>query len=99
MCYYHLGYTHTSIVLRVKNALWLFDFIITSLIVTDPPVVVLSIEPRSVLEGERVTFTCQATANPPVMGYKYVSLCSFLKNNHLISVGVELDIVFFTFTT
>ncbi|KAK3545993.1 hypothetical protein QTP70_019301, partial [Hemibagrus guttatus] len=37
-----------------------------------PPVVVLSIEPRSVLEGERVTFTCQATANPLVMGYKYV---------------------------
>ncbi|TSK82220.1 Kin of IRRE-like protein 1 [Bagarius yarrelli] len=36
-----------------------------------PPVVVLSIEPRSVLEGERVTFTCQATANPPVMGYKW----------------------------
>uniref|UniRef100_A0A3B4CMY4 Kin of IRRE-like protein 1 n=1 Tax=Pygocentrus nattereri TaxID=42514 RepID=A0A3B4CMY4_PYGNA len=36
-----------------------------------PPVVVLSIEPRSVLEGERVTFTCQATANPPIMGYKW----------------------------
>uniref|UniRef100_A0A672QRC5 Kin of IRRE-like protein 1 n=1 Tax=Sinocyclocheilus grahami TaxID=75366 RepID=A0A672QRC5_SINGR len=36
-----------------------------------PPVVTLSIEPRSVLEGERVTFTCQATANPPVMGYKW----------------------------
>ncbi len=39
----------------------------------DPPVVTLSIEPRSVLEGERVTFTCQATANPLIMGYKYVS--------------------------
>uniref|UniRef100_A0A8C1ZAF1 Kin of IRRE-like protein 1 n=1 Tax=Cyprinus carpio TaxID=7962 RepID=A0A8C1ZAF1_CYPCA len=36
-----------------------------------PPVVTLSIEPRSVLAGERVTFTCQATANPPVMGYKW----------------------------
>ncbi|XP_026887441.2 kin of IRRE-like protein 1a isoform X3 [Electrophorus electricus] len=36
-----------------------------------PPVVVLSIEPRSVLEGDRVTFTCQATANPPIMGYKW----------------------------
>nr|XP_055053101.1 kin of IRRE-like protein 1a isoform X3 [Misgurnus anguillicaudatus] len=35
------------------------------------PVVTLSIEPRSVLEGERVTFTCQATANPPIMGYKW----------------------------
>uniref|UniRef100_A0A673I0L1 Kin of IRRE-like protein 1 n=1 Tax=Sinocyclocheilus rhinocerous TaxID=307959 RepID=A0A673I0L1_9TELE len=36
-----------------------------------PPLVTLSIEPRSVLEGERVTFTCQATANPPIMGYKW----------------------------
>uniref|UniRef100_A0A672QR80 Kin of IRRE-like protein 1 n=1 Tax=Sinocyclocheilus grahami TaxID=75366 RepID=A0A672QR80_SINGR len=41
------------------------------LTVLNPPVVTLSIEPRSVLEGERVTFTCQATANPPVMGYKW----------------------------
>uniref|UniRef100_A0A8B9RDY1 Kirre like nephrin family adhesion molecule 1a n=1 Tax=Astyanax mexicanus TaxID=7994 RepID=A0A8B9RDY1_ASTMX len=41
------------------------------LTVLNPPVVVLSIEPRSVLEGERVTFTCQATANPPIMGYKW----------------------------
>uniref|UniRef100_A0A8C7ZX58 Kirre like nephrin family adhesion molecule 1b n=1 Tax=Oryzias sinensis TaxID=183150 RepID=A0A8C7ZX58_9TELE len=36
-----------------------------------PPTVTLSIEPRSVLEGERVTFTCQATANPPIMGYRW----------------------------
>ncbi|XP_031440970.1 kin of IRRE-like protein 1a isoform X1 [Clupea harengus] len=36
-----------------------------------PPIVTLSIEPRSVLEGERVTFTCQATANPPIRGYKW----------------------------
>uniref|UniRef100_A0A3B4AP52 Ig-like domain-containing protein n=1 Tax=Periophthalmus magnuspinnatus TaxID=409849 RepID=A0A3B4AP52_9GOBI len=34
-----------------------------------PPTVTLSIEPRSVLEGDRVTFTCQAHANPPIMGY------------------------------
>lgn len=39
-------------------------------ILVDSPVVTLSIEPRSVLEGERVTFTCQATANPPIMGYR-----------------------------
>ncbi|KAG7261579.1 hypothetical protein CRUP_017220 [Coryphaenoides rupestris] len=39
-----------------------------------PPTVTLSIEPRSVLEGERVTFTCQATANPPIMGYRRVVL-------------------------
>ncbi|XP_037537317.1 kin of IRRE-like protein 1b [Nematolebias whitei] len=36
-----------------------------------PPTVTLSIEPRSVLEGERVTFTCQATGNPPIMGYRW----------------------------
>ncbi|CAL8278954.1 unnamed protein product [Lota lota] len=36
-----------------------------------PPTVTLSIEPRSVLEGERVTFTCQATANPPIMGFRW----------------------------
>ncbi|TRY88329.1 hypothetical protein DNTS_004538 [Danionella cerebrum] len=36
-----------------------------------PPTVVLSIEPRSVLEGERVKFSCQATANPPIMGYRW----------------------------
>ncbi|XP_016104270.1 kin of IRRE-like protein 1 [Sinocyclocheilus grahami] len=39
-----------------------------------PPTVILSIEPRSVLEGERVQFTCQATANPPIMGYS-VCVC------------------------
>lgn len=40
----------------------------------DPPTVILSIEPRSVLEGERVKFTCQATANPPIMGFRSVCL-------------------------
>lgn len=45
----------------------------------DPPMVTLSIEPRSVLEGERVTFTCHATANPPIMGYR--SGLTFLKTN------------------
>uniref|UniRef100_A0A674CRP4 Kirre like nephrin family adhesion molecule 1b n=1 Tax=Salmo trutta TaxID=8032 RepID=A0A674CRP4_SALTR len=36
-----------------------------------PPKVNLSMEPQSVLEGERVTFTCQATANPPIMGIRW----------------------------
>uniref|UniRef100_A0A8C8HWT8 Ig-like domain-containing protein n=1 Tax=Oncorhynchus tshawytscha TaxID=74940 RepID=A0A8C8HWT8_ONCTS len=31
----------------------------------------LSMEPQSVLEGERVTFSCQATANPPIMGIRW----------------------------
>uniref|UniRef100_A0A8C3G2J8 Kirre like nephrin family adhesion molecule 1 n=1 Tax=Cyclopterus lumpus TaxID=8103 RepID=A0A8C3G2J8_CYCLU len=38
---------------------------------TYPPMVTLSIEPRSVLEGERVTFTCQATGNPPIIGFRW----------------------------
>ncbi|KAG7454968.1 hypothetical protein MATL_G00251520 [Megalops atlanticus] len=42
-----------------------------SLNVHHSPTVTLSIEPRSVLEGERVTFTCQASANPPIMGYRW----------------------------
>lgn len=44
----------------------------------------LSTEPRSVLEGERVTFTCQATANPPVMGYKYVCVRSLQMSLHTL---------------
>uniref|UniRef100_A0A7N5P3V7 Kin of IRRE-like protein 2 n=1 Tax=Ailuropoda melanoleuca TaxID=9646 RepID=A0A7N5P3V7_AILME len=36
-----------------------------------PPVVTLSAEPQTVLEGETVTFLCQATAQPPVTGYRW----------------------------
>ncbi|KAF3818263.1 hypothetical protein GH733_012571 [Mirounga leonina] len=36
-----------------------------------PPVVTLSAEPQTVLEGEKVTFLCQATAQPPVTGYRW----------------------------
>ena len=31
----------------------------------------LSIEPQTVQEGERVVFTCQATANPEILGYRW----------------------------
>lgn len=37
---------------------------------TDPPMVTLSAEPQTVQEGEKVTFLCQATAQPPVTGYR-----------------------------
>lgn len=30
----------------------------------------LSIEPQTVQEGERVVFTCLATANPEILGYR-----------------------------
>ncbi|XP_059237183.1 kin of IRRE-like protein 2 isoform X2 [Mustela nigripes] len=36
-----------------------------------PPVVTLSAEPQTVLEGEKVTFLCHATAQPPVTGYRW----------------------------
>ncbi|XP_031312684.2 kin of IRRE-like protein 2 isoform X4 [Camelus dromedarius] len=36
-----------------------------------PPVVTLSAEPQTVQEGEKVTFRCQATAQPPVTGYRW----------------------------
>ncbi|KAJ1073307.1 hypothetical protein K5549_016710, partial [Capra hircus] len=36
-----------------------------------PPVVTLSAEPQTVKEGEKVTFLCQATAQPPVTGYRW----------------------------
>lgn len=37
---------------------------------TDPPVVTLSAEPQTVQEGEKVSFLCQAMAQPPVTGYR-----------------------------
>lgn len=40
------------------------------LTLTDPPVVTLSAEPQTVQEGEKATFLCQATAQPPVTGYR-----------------------------
>ncbi|XP_048867213.1 kin of IRRE-like protein 1b [Brienomyrus brachyistius] len=54
----------TTVVLNVHRECW-------RACACTPPTVLLSIEPRSVLEGERVTFTCQATANPPIMGYRW----------------------------
>lgn len=36
----------------------------------DPPTVTLSIQPQTVQEGERVVFTCMATANPEIKGYR-----------------------------
>ncbi|XP_046537094.1 kin of IRRE-like protein 2 isoform X4 [Equus quagga] len=36
-----------------------------------PPLVTLSAEPQTVQEGEKVTFLCQATAQPPVTGYRW----------------------------
>ncbi|KAL1769579.1 kin of IRRE 2 [Sigmodon hispidus] len=42
-----------------------------TLILQYPPVVTLSAEPQTVQEGEKATFLCQATAQPPVTGYRW----------------------------
>ncbi|MGH0181613.1 UNVERIFIED_CONTAM: hypothetical protein FKN15_007312 [Acipenser sinensis] len=36
-----------------------------------PPTVTLSLHPQAVLEGERVIFTCTATANPDILGFRW----------------------------
>ncbi|KAL4825300.1 hypothetical protein H8958_020320 [Nasalis larvatus] len=36
-----------------------------------PPEVTLSVSPHTVQEGEKVTFLCQATVQPPVTGYRW----------------------------
>lgn len=66
---------HLLLFIYLYSYIYLYIYIYLSLSIyiftlVDSPVVTLSIEPRSVLEGERVTFTCQATANPPIMGYR-----------------------------
>ncbi|MGH0175576.1 UNVERIFIED_CONTAM: hypothetical protein FKN15_070777 [Acipenser sinensis] len=37
----------------------------------NPPTVTLSLHPQAVLEGERVIFTCTATANPDILGFRW----------------------------
>ncbi|XP_019748522.1 kin of IRRE-like protein 1b isoform X1 [Hippocampus comes] len=61
-----------------------------------PPTVTLSIEPRSVLEGERVTFTCQATANPPIMGYRWAKGGVLLEGARESMFATTADHSFFT---
>ncbi|XP_049603696.1 kin of IRRE-like protein 1b isoform X1 [Syngnathus scovelli] len=61
-----------------------------------PPTVTLSIEPRSVLEGERVTFTCQAMANPPIMGYRWAKGGVLLEGARESVFATTADHSFFT---
>ncbi|KAM9791478.1 kin of IRRE-like protein 1b isoform 3-T3 [Syngnathus typhle] len=61
-----------------------------------PPTVTLSIEPRSVLEGERVTFTCQAIANPPIMGYRWAKGGVLLEGARESVFATTADHSFFT---
>uniref|UniRef100_A0A3B4APB6 Ig-like domain-containing protein n=1 Tax=Periophthalmus magnuspinnatus TaxID=409849 RepID=A0A3B4APB6_9GOBI len=61
-----------------------------------PPTVTLSIEPRSVLEGDRVTFTCQAHANPPIMGYRWAKGGVVLQGARESVFTTKADHSFFT---
>uniref|UniRef100_A0A8C4IIE9 Ig-like domain-containing protein n=1 Tax=Dicentrarchus labrax TaxID=13489 RepID=A0A8C4IIE9_DICLA len=60
------------------------------------PTVTLSIEPRSVLEGDRVTFTCQAHANPPIMGYRWAKGGVVLQGARESVFTTKADHSFFT---
>uniref|UniRef100_A0A3P8PGR8 Ig-like domain-containing protein n=1 Tax=Astatotilapia calliptera TaxID=8154 RepID=A0A3P8PGR8_ASTCA len=60
------------------------------------PIVTLSIEPRSVLEGDRVTFTCQAHANPPIMGYRWAKGGVVLQGARESVFTTKADHSFFT---
>uniref|UniRef100_A0A8C5BT15 Kirre like nephrin family adhesion molecule 1b n=1 Tax=Gadus morhua TaxID=8049 RepID=A0A8C5BT15_GADMO len=61
-----------------------------------PPTVTLSIEPRSVMEGERVTFTCAATANPPIMGFRWAKGGVLLEGARESVLMTTADHSFFT---
>ncbi|XP_037132235.1 kin of IRRE-like protein 1b isoform X2 [Syngnathus acus] len=61
-----------------------------------PPTVTLSIEPHSVLEGERVTFTCQAMANPPIMGFRWAKGGVLLEGARESVFATTADHSFFT---
>uniref|UniRef100_A0A6Q2X0A1 Ig-like domain-containing protein n=1 Tax=Esox lucius TaxID=8010 RepID=A0A6Q2X0A1_ESOLU len=66
------------------------------LTVLNPPTVTLSIEPRSVLEGDRVTFTCAASANPPIMGYMWAKGGVVLQGARESVFTTKADHSFFT---
>uniref|UniRef100_A0A674CXD4 Kirre like nephrin family adhesion molecule 1a n=1 Tax=Salmo trutta TaxID=8032 RepID=A0A674CXD4_SALTR len=66
------------------------------LTVLNPPMVTLSIEPRSVLEGDRVTFTCAASANPPIMGYMWAKGGVILQGARESVFTTKADHSFFT---
>uniref|UniRef100_A0A8P0TLA9 Kin of IRRE-like protein 1 n=1 Tax=Canis lupus familiaris TaxID=9615 RepID=A0A8P0TLA9_CANLF len=61
-----------------------------------PPTVTLSIEPQTVQEGERVVFTCQATANPEILGYRWAKGGFVIEDAHESRYETNVDYSFFT---
>uniref|UniRef100_A0A7N5JRX8 Kirre like nephrin family adhesion molecule 1 n=1 Tax=Ailuropoda melanoleuca TaxID=9646 RepID=A0A7N5JRX8_AILME len=66
------------------------------LTVLNPPTVTLSIEPQTVQEGERVVFTCQATANPEILGYRWAKGGFLIEDAHESRYETNVDYSFFT---
>ncbi|XP_075699829.1 kin of IRRE-like protein 1 [Rhinoderma darwinii] len=61
-----------------------------------PPTVTLSIHPQTVLEGERVQFTCMATANPTIKGYRWAKGGVIIEAARDSSYETQVDYTFFT---
>ncbi|XP_040188792.1 kin of IRRE-like protein 1 isoform X2 [Rana temporaria] len=61
-----------------------------------PPTVTLSIQPQTVLEGERVRFTCMATANPTIKGYRWAKGGVIIEGAKESTYEAQVDFTFFT---
>ncbi|KAE8588382.1 hypothetical protein XENTR_v10022493, partial [Xenopus tropicalis] len=61
-----------------------------------PPTVTLSIHPQTVQEGERVRFTCSATANPEIKGYRWAKGGMIIESARDSSYETQVDYSFFT---
>uniref|UniRef100_A0A8D2IK74 Kirre like nephrin family adhesion molecule 1 n=1 Tax=Varanus komodoensis TaxID=61221 RepID=A0A8D2IK74_VARKO len=66
------------------------------LTVLNPPTVTLSIQPQTVQEGERVTFTCVATANPEIKGYRWAKGGVVIEDARESKYETQVDYTFFT---
>ncbi|KAM4663325.1 kin of IRRE-like protein 1 [Discoglossus pictus] len=61
-----------------------------------PPTVTLSIHPQTVQEGERVQFTCMATANPAIKGYRWAKGGIVIENAKDSVFETQVDYTYFT---
>ncbi|NXE57212.1 KIRR1 protein, partial [Casuarius casuarius] len=61
-----------------------------------PPTVTLSIQPQTVQEGERVVFTCMATANPEIRGYRWAKGGVVIEDAKENKYETQVDYSFFT---
>ncbi|NXG13899.1 KIRR1 protein, partial [Grallaria varia] len=61
-----------------------------------PPTVTLSIQPQTVQEGERVVFTCLATANPEIKGYRWAKGGVIIEDAKENRYDTQVDYTFFT---